>query len=129
MFCSSPDNLTDEHVFPAFMGGELEVKNGSCVQCNAEFGLAEAELKDPITPLLNLLPIGNRYDVVPNAQLRANIRGFDLKSLPAFIDGKGQIILSDVVRTSVTDEGRLLRQGFFLTREASKRFVERARAK
>jgi len=129
IFCASEENLTAEHVFPAFMGGKLEVKDGSCKRCNAEFGLTEAELKEPITPLLNLLQISNRYDVVPNAQLQANIRGLDLKSLPAFMDGKGQIILSDFVKTSVRDDGRLLRQGFFLTREAGDRFVERARAK
>ena len=129
IFCGSQDNLTDEHVFPAFIGGKIEVIDGSCKRCNAEFGLAEAELKGPITPLLNLLQISNRYDVVPNAQLKANIRGLDLKSLPAFMDGKGQIILSDFVKTSVSDDGRLLRQGFFLTREAGNVFVERARAK
>jgi hypothetical protein len=129
IFCSSPDNLTDEHVFPAFMGGELEVKDGSCMQCNREFGLAEAQLKEPITPLLNLLQISNRYDVVPNSQLQANIRGLDLKNPPAFMNGKGKIILSDFVRTSVGEDGRLVHQGFFLTRETGKRFAQRGRAK
>jgi hypothetical protein len=129
IFCAANENLTDEHVFPAFMGGELEVPNGSCRRCNQEFGAAEAELKGPITPLLNLLQISNRYDVVPNAKLQTNIRGLDLKSLPAFMDGEGQINLLDVVKTSVTEDGRLLRQGFFLTKEAGNRFTQRARAK
>lgn len=129
IFCRSEEYLTTEHVFPAFMGGKLEIPDGSCKRCNSEFGLAEAELKGPTTPLLNLLQISNRYDVVPNAQLQANVRGLDLKSLPAFRDGRGQIVLSDFVKTSVSDDGRLLRQGFFLTREAGNRFVERARAK
>jgi hypothetical protein len=95
IFCASQEKLTDEHVFSAFMGGKFYVPNGSCKRCNADFGLAEAKLKGPITPLLNLLQISNRYDVVPNAQLHADIRGLDLKSLPPFMDGKGQMILSD----------------------------------
>jgi hypothetical protein len=45
------------------------------------------------------------------------------------MDGEGQINLLDVVKTSVTEDGRLLRQGFFLTKEAGNKFVQRARAK
>ena len=129
LFCRSEEKLTNEHVFPAFMGGELEVRNGSCERCNRDFGVSEAAVKDATTPLLNLLQIGNRYDVVPNAQLRAQIRGLDLKNLPAFMDGDGNINLRDVVRESTSEDGRKLRQGFFLTKEAGDRFVERARAK
>jgi hypothetical protein len=81
IFCRSEEKLTDEHVFPAFMGGELEVRNGSCERCNCDFGVAEAAVKEATTPLLNLLQIENRYNVVPNAQLRAEIRGLDLKNL------------------------------------------------
>lgn len=129
IFCRAEGKFTDEHVFPAFIGGELEVRNGSCERCNREFGQAEAAIKDPITPLLNLLQIENRYNVVPNARLRADIRGLDLKDLPAFMDGDGNINLRDVVKETVSEDGRRLRRGFFLTKEAGERFVERARAK
>jgi len=129
LFCRSEEKLTDEHVFPAFMGGELKVRNGTCEGCNRGFGVAEASLKEAFTPLLNLLQIENRYNVVPNAQLHAEIRGLDLKNLPAFMDGDGNINLRDVVRESTSEDGRRLRQGFFLSKEAGDRFVERARAK
>ena len=118
MFCPSQENLTDEHVFPAFMGGELEVRNGSCERCNSDFSVAEAKLKKATTLPLNLLQIENRYGVVPNAPLNVEIRGLDLKNLHAFMDGKGEINLSNVVRESVSEDGRRLRQGFFLTKEA-----------
>jgi hypothetical protein len=75
------------------------------------------------------LQIENRYNVVPNAKLQAEIRGLDMKNIPAFMDGDGNINLRDVVRESTSEDGRKLRQGFFLTREAGDRFVERARAK
>ncbi len=129
IFCGTEENLTDEHVFPAFMGGELEVPGGSCARCNGNFGVAEAALKEATTPLLNLLQIKNRYNVVPNAQLCAEIRGLDLKNLPAFMDGQGNINLRDVVKEATSEDGRRLRQGFFLTNEASDRFVQRARDK
>ena len=129
IFCCSQENLTDEHVFPAFMGGELEVRNGSCKRCNGDFGVAEAALKEATTPLLNLLKIENRDGIVPNVPLNAEIRGLDLKNLPAFMDGEGDIKLKDVVKESTTEDGRKLRQGFFLTKEAGDTFVERARAK
>ena len=121
--------LTDEHIFPAFMGGDLVVRNGSCGLWNRDFGLAEAAVKDATTPLLNLLQIENRYSVVPNAPLRADIRGLDMKDLPAFMDGDGNINLRDVVKESTSEDGRRLRQGFFLTKEGGERFAQRARRK
>src|SRR5258708_8836848 len=129
LFCGSEKNLTDEHVFPAFMGGELEVRNGSCKRCNGEFCVAEAALKKSMTHLLNLLQIENRYGVVPNAPINVEVGGLDLKKLPAFMDGKGEINLLNVVRESVNEDGRKLRQGFFLRKEDGDKFVERALAK
>jgi len=129
LFCRSEEQLTNEHVFPAFMGGELEVRNGSCERCNRDFGVAEAAIKEAATPLLNLLQIENRENVVPNARLRAEIRDLDMKNLPAFMDGGGNIKLLDVVRESTNEDGKRLRQGFFLTKEAGDRFAERERAR
>jgi HNH endonuclease len=129
LFCRSEEKLTDEHVFPAFMGGELEVRNASCKRCNGEFGVAEAALKKSMTHLLNLLKIANRYGVVPNAPLNVEVRGLDLKKLPAFMDGRGEINLLNVVRESVSEDGRKLRQGFFLRKEDGEKFAKRALAK
>src|ERR1700724_1598353 len=96
IFCRSNANLTNEHVFPAFIGGDLKVRNGSCDRCNREFSVAEAALKQAITPLLNLLQIENRDGVVPNAPMTADIRGLDMKNLPAFRDANGEINLSNI---------------------------------
>jgi hypothetical protein len=129
IFCGSQENLTDEHVFPAFMGGKLIVPNGSCKRCNGDFGRAEATLKDVTLPLLNLLKIKNRKGIVPSVRLKADIRGLDMKNLPAFIDGAGEIKLLDTVTESKTEDGRTIRHGFFLTKEGGDKFVERGRAK
>src|SRR6266851_1889322 len=129
IFCRSDKNLTDEHVFPAFMGGRLVVRRASCDKCNRIFGVAEAAIKAATTPLLNLLRIKNRDGKVPHAPLRAEIQGLDLKSLPAFMDGNGKIRLLDYVKETVTDDGRRLRQGFFVTKKAGEKFAARNRAK
>ncbi len=116
-------------MFPAFMGGKLEVKNGSCSRCNREFGVIEAAIKNATAPLLNLLKIKNRRGVVPNVPLKANIRGLDMKNLPAFIDGAGEIQLQDTVTPSTTPDGRIIHHGFFLTKKGGDKFVQRALAK
>jgi hypothetical protein len=105
------------------------VLNGSCDRCNGDFGRAEATIKEATAPLLNLLQIKNRKGVVPSVPLKANIRELDMKDLPAFMDGAGEIQLQDTVKESVTSDGKILRQGFFLTTKGGNKFVERALAK
>ena len=125
IFCRSEERLTEEHVFAAFMGGELTVKNGSCDRCNEIFGRAEATIKDATIPLLNLLKIENRDGKVPNAPLRVAIRNIDMKNLPGFMDGSGNIKLRDHVREVLDDDGKKIRKGFFVTPEGSETFAER----
>src|SRR6185437_8699609 len=129
IFCRSNGKLTDEHVFPAFMGGRLVVKDGSCDRCNRIFGHAEAAIKDKTTPLLNLLRVKNRKGKVPNAHLHVNIQGLDVQSLPAFMDGNGRIRLQDYVRNTVTKDGQNVSQGFFISEAASEKFAAKNKAK
>ena len=82
MFCGSKDNLTREHVFPAFMGGELEAPDGSCNRCNREFATWEGEIKKETALLLHLLQIKNRYDDVPRAKVDVKFVAWK-SSLPA----------------------------------------------
>lgn len=125
IFCRSDQGLTEEHVFPAFMGGEPVVKNGACKRCNGIFGRAEAAIKDATIPLLNLLRIENRYGNVPSAPLNIEIRDIDMKKLPGFMDGSGNIKLRDQVREVVDDDGKKIRQGFFVTQKGSNTFAQR----
>ena len=107
------------------MGGTVEVPDGTCNKCNAEFGLAEAEIKEHTIILLTLLGIPNRYGVVPKAPMVANIRGLDMENLTGFVDSAGNVKLHDVVRESINESGQTLRQGFFITKEAGDKFAER----
>jgi hypothetical protein len=130
IFCRTDKHLTDEHIFPAFMGGELVVKDGSCGDCNKHFAEAEQDLRDATVKLLNLLKIENRYGIVPTTDINAEVRHLDMKNIPAVIDGRGDIQLRSVARDEFGPDGKpIRRQGFFMTTEAADKFVKRALAK
>lgn len=128
IFCRATENLTDEHVFPAFMGGQIVVKDGSCGRCNGEYAVMEGTLQKEMAPLIHLLRIKNRYGVVRNTNINAEIRGLDMKQLKGFINAEGQITVFDKVVDWVREDGRQIKSGFFMTSNAEK-FVERVRAK
>lgn len=126
MFCRSEADLTREHVFPAFMGGELTVPDGSCKRCNGEFGKWECTLRDSTKFLLNLLRIENRDGEVPTARVEVEIRGMDAKGLFGKREADGTVTLSDVVVSSVEPDGKKHRQGFFVSQASAEKFIERA---
>src|SRR3989442_1026694 len=129
MFCRSELDLTREHVFPAFLGGELTVPDGSCKRCNGEFGRWEAAIRDSTKFLLNLLQIENRNGEAPTARVEVKIRGMDVKGLFGKREADGTISLSDVVVPSVKPDGKKHREGFFISKESAERFIERSRAR
>ncbi|MBZ5701101.1 MAG: HNH endonuclease [Acidobacteriia bacterium] len=129
MFCRSEVDLTREHVFPAFMGGELTVPDGSCNRCNGEFGKWESAIRDSTRFLLNLLQIENRNGEVPTARVEVEIRGMDVKGLFGKREADGTISLSDVVVPDVESDGKKHRRGFFVSKASAERFIERSRAR
>lgn len=129
MFCRSETDLTREHVFPAFMGGELTVPDGSCKRCNGDFGKWEAVLRDNTRFLLNLLQIENRVGEVPTARVEVEIRGMDARGLFGKREADGTISLSDVVVSSREEDGKKHRKGFFVSKASAERFIERAHAR
>ncbi len=129
MFCRSDDNLTSEHVFPAFMGGQMEVPDGSCSRCNGEFATWEGEIKKETALLLHILQIENRYGDVPNAKVDVAIRGMKFEGLTGLREPDGTINLRDKVRDTVESDGKKHREGFFVTQESAEKFIARARAR
>jgi hypothetical protein len=58
--------FTDEHVFPAALGGNLVVNRGSCESCNHENSKFEQALAAELTPMRMMLQIPDRYGKVPH---------------------------------------------------------------
>jgi hypothetical protein len=129
MFCRSEVDLTREHVFPAFMGGELVVADGSCKRCNGEYGKWEGAVRDNTKFLLNLLQIENRDGDIPTARVEVEIRGLNVEGLFGFRGADGNVNLSDVVIESVKEDGKKHREGFFISKESAEKFIERSRAR
>lgn len=105
------------------MGGKLVVKDGSCKRCNGEFAVFEGKLKDATAPLLHLLKIRNREGIVRNASVKAEVRGLDMKNLQGFVDVEGQVQLLDRVVDATNEDGRKVKRGFFMTKEAGDKFA------
>jgi hypothetical protein len=129
MFCGAENKLTEEHVFPAFMGGELIVPNGSCCTCNGGFSADEAKIKSSTEILLNLLGIENRYGIVPSVEIPVEIHGMDMEGLIAYRRGDGEMILRDVVRSSTTPDGKKTQHGFFVTKKGADKFTTKGLAR
>jgi hypothetical protein len=103
IFClRDSEKLTDEHVFPAALGGDLVVRNGACAECNNGFSKFEQPLSKELTPLRFLLRIPDRRGDVPEVKVKATIGGVekDAKVLP---DGKVQ--LKPVVTVKTLENG------------------------
>jgi hypothetical protein len=65
---SAEDRFTDEHVFPAALGGVLVVVDGACGQCNNGLSKVEQSLAEELTPFRFLLQIPDRYGKVPHTE-------------------------------------------------------------
>ncbi len=69
IFCRvKSSDLTDEHVFPAAIGGNLVLKHGTCARCNHGFSKFEKPLLTELAPFRALFRIQNRRGDVPEVE-------------------------------------------------------------
>lgn len=69
IFCRAKSvDLTDEHIFPAAIGGKLVVKRATCARCNHGFSKFEKPLLSELAPIRALLRIKNRRGSIPEVQ-------------------------------------------------------------
>jgi hypothetical protein len=124
LFCAARENLTDEHIFPAALGGEDAVHNGSCRRCNNEFSARfEAEFNNGLKNLCHVLRIGNRERAVPSIDAVALIDGrkFDVVLRPT-----GKFEIQDKKEERVFDSGKKVIEYFLFSDASLKRLEERA---
>ena len=130
MFCGSEENLTREHIFPAFMGGKLEVPDGSCEQCNGAFAKVEADLRNNTAFLLNMFGIKNRDGVIPDAKVAIKIRDMDVEGLSGYrIGDGGEIKLSEKVVDIIDANGKPRKRGIFTTESSAEKFIAKSKAR
>jgi len=129
IFCRKNDDLTDEHVFPAVLGGNLVVKAGSCTAHNLECGKYEQGFATETRVLRHILDVSDRYGVTPSAPAEVTVGGDSVGPLPAQIKAGGELVLHDYVANIQLTNDKTVREGFFVSEEAAQRFIERARAR
>jgi HNH endonuclease len=128
IFCGIEENLTEEHLFPAFTGANLTVPNASCRKCNAQCGKFEDVIARLTETARHIFEIPNRYGRIPTATLNVEIEGEALR-VPGRRKADGEIEVFDFVAKTTTEDGKSIREGFFVSDELAKRFVERSLAR
>ncbi len=104
LFClQEKETLTDEHVFPAALGGVLVVKDSVCAECNSGFSKFEQSLASELTPFRLLLQIPDRYGKVP--QVPATVKTAD-KEYEGRVKGDGSVQLKRIVTEVTGTDGR-----------------------
>jgi hypothetical protein len=129
IFCRATDNLTEEHVFPAFSGANLVVPNGSCKPCNNICSKFEQKIAGELETTRHIFEIQDRYGEIPELPVAVEVRGEDAK--PIEVRGRrtaeGDIELYDFVSEARVQDGKKVRHGFFVSAEGAQRFIERSR--
>ena len=82
--------MTDEHIFPAALGGVLVLRDSACIECNNGFSKFEQPLIRELSPLRLLLQIPDRYGNVPHAAATVNTRD---REYAAVVKGDGKVQL------------------------------------
>jgi hypothetical protein len=95
-------HFTQEHVFPAALGGNLIVKDGSCDACNHGNSKFEQALAGELTPIRMLLQIPDRYGKVP--QTAASIITPE-KTYDGRVKGDGSVVLKPLVTEEKNAKG------------------------
>lgn len=69
------ENLTDEHVFPAFSGANLVVPNGSCKPCNNICSKFEQKIAGEVETTRHIFEIQDRYGEIPKLPVAIEVQG------------------------------------------------------
>ncbi len=127
IFClEEADNLTDEHVFPAALGGVLTVNQSVCVECNNGSSMFEQPLATEFAPIRLILQIPDRYGQVP--QVPATVR-VEEKVYDAKVKGDGKVQLKRIVTEGKTSGGEREFIHQFLTEKQKQKLRQEVRAK
>src|SRR5438477_5346792 len=94
--------FTDDHVFPAALGGNVIVKDGSCDSCNHGNSKFEQALAVELTPIRMLLQIPDRYGKVPHTA--ATIVTPE-KTYDGRVKGDGNVVVKPVITQEKNEKG------------------------
>lgn len=119
-------HFTEEHVFPAALGGNLIVKNGSCSSCNHGNSNFEQALAVELTPIRMLLQIPDRYGNVPHtaATIIAPENTYNGR-----VRGDGGVVIKPLITEEKNEKGEREFVYRFLTDDQKEKVREQAKKK
>jgi HNH endonuclease len=117
-------HFTDEHVFPAALGGNLVVEGGSCESCNHGNSKFEQALATELTPIRMLLQIPDRYGKVP--QTAATIITPE-KTYDGRVKGDGTVVVKPLITEEKNEKGEREFVHRFLTDSQKEKLREQAK--
>jgi hypothetical protein len=118
--------FTDEHVFPAALGGNMIMKDGSCDGCNHGNSKFEQALAVELTPIRMLLQIPDRYGKVPHtaATLVTPEKTYDGR-----VKGDGSVVVKPIITQEKNEKGEGEFVHRFLTDAQKEKLREQAKKK
>lgn len=127
LFCpTEQDILTEEHVFPAALGGVLVVENSVCAECNNGFSKFEQPLIMELAPLRLIFKIPDRYGRIPYADATVTTA---TSEYDARVMGDGRLQMKRIVTEIVTQDGKREFLHQFLTDRQRERLERESKEK
>src|SRR6202521_665518 len=102
LFCPTEgQELTDEHIFPAALGGHLKLKNADCTECNGGFSREfEQTIAGRLVDFRRILVIPDRRGNLPELAVKVKVDG---KQLDGKLLRSGDIQLAPVFTKNIQD--------------------------
>lgn len=123
---NAPNDFTDEHVFPASIGGELIALNATCSPCNGNCSVDfEAKFLNSVKILTNLLGIANRRGDIPSIDVTVRIDGRQFKGL---LNCDGEVVLRNHAEQQSAIGGKVVKRYWLFDDESFER-LQKAAAK
>jgi hypothetical protein len=127
LFCPTEQHhLTDEHVFPAALGGALILKNAVCDVCNHGFSEFERRISLELAPIRFLLQIPDRRGKIPTVQA---VFKTATKEYEARLEGKGKLVMKPIVTEVKGETGKREFVYRFMTARQREKLEAEAREK
>ena len=121
---SAPNGFTDEHVFPASIGGELIAPKATHARCNRNCSTDfEAKFLNSVKILSNLLGIANRKGDIPSIDVTLRIDG---QKFTGVLDGEGELVIRNQAEHQSTVEGKGVKRYWLFDDESFERLQKGA---
>jgi hypothetical protein len=127
IFClKEHEQLTDEHLFPAAIGGTIKLHNSTCAECNHGFSKFEQPVALELAPLRFLFQIPDRRGNLPSVDATVNTAK---KAYDAKLEGGGKLRLIPEITQNMMEDGKREITYRFLSDEAKGSLAQKAKAR